>query len=425
VTLGFRTNWFESFMQPAVDTFRFLKMVLRSGLLGAEELKTAYRSMPKDQRRSARLVAEQLVKTGKLSRYQAGKLLAGTPKGLLLGSFQILAPIGRGGMATVYLARDSRNDQLVALKVLRAREEERHLARFQREMQICNRVFHPHIARTFEVGVEIGVYYIAMEFIPGQDLSKMVHEHGPLDVARAAQLFAEVAGALQHAHQQGLVHRDVKPSNIRITPHHHAKVLDLGLALIEGEEVTDREVVGGEGYIVGSMDYIAPEQTFDACGVDGRADIYAMGCSLYFTLTGKPPFPGGSSRDKILHHRSDEPALLTERNPGVPPRFAELVHRMMAKDPAKRIASAEAVRRELAAWVPADAEEPLDRLDDTNFRIAVASLREADTSDDLLPIAEAEPRHFAQTQWLFWLAGAFVAMWVLLTLGVMVLLLLK
>jgi serine/threonine protein kinase len=413
-------------MQPAVDTF--LKTILRSGLLGADELKTVYRALPRAQRQTPRQVAEHLIKTGKLSRFQARKLLAGTPMGLKFGRYQILAPIGRGAMGKVYLARDSRDEQLVALKVLppkRAREEERYLARFRREMEICQRVAHPHIARTFEVGVELGIYYIAMEFIPGQDLSALVNTQGPLSVARAAHLFAEVAAGLQHAHQQGLVHRDLKPSNIRITPHHHAKVLDLGLALIEGEEVTDREVVGGQGYIVGSMDYIAPEQTLDACDVDGRADIYAMGCSLYFALTGKPPFPGGTSRDKVLRQRNEEPAVLTERNPEVPPRFAELVHRMMAKDPARRLPSAEAARRELAAWAPAEVEEPMDRLGDTNFRLAVATLQEADTSEDLPLIPVAEPPSFVESQWLFWVAGGFVALWVLLTLAVIVLLLLK
>jgi serine/threonine protein kinase len=149
-----------------------------------------------------------------------------------------------------------------------------------------------------------------------------------------------VAAGLEHAHEQGLIHRDLKPSNIRITPHDHAKVLDFGLALIEGEEMTDREVTGGQGYIVGSMDYIAPEQTFDACGVDGRADLYGMGCSLYFALSGRPPFPGGTTRDKIMHHRNDEPVPLTERNAQVPARFAELVHRLMAKKAENRFPNA-------------------------------------------------------------------------------------
>jgi serine/threonine protein kinase len=411
-------------MQPAVDNF--LKAVLRSGLLDAGQLKAAYRAVPRPDRDDPRAVADCFVKTGKLSRFQATKLLAGQPMGLLLGPYQMLSPIGRGGMGAVYLARDSRNQQLVALKVLppkRAREKERHLARFRREMEMCLRVAHPHIARTFEAGVHLGVYYIAMEFIPGQDLSKMVQSRGPLDVPRAAHLFAEVASALEYAHRQGLVHRDLKPSNIRVTPNQHAKVLDLGLALMEGEEVTDPQVVGGQGYILGSMDYIAPEQTYDAFNVDGRADIYAMGCSMYFALTGKAPFPGGSSKDKILRHRNEEPALLSERNPEVPPRFAELVHRMMIKDPARRLPSAEAARRELLAWAPAVDDKPLDRQDDTNFRLAVANLQQAEPDGDLSTIPEVAPPRPMESMWLLWLVGLFLLLWLLITASVVVLLL--
>jgi serine/threonine protein kinase len=414
-------------MPPAVDTF--LKTILRSGLLQADDLKAAYRSVPREQRHDARAVAEYFIKTGRLSRFQATKLLAGTARGLQLDAYQVLAPIGQGGMGSVYLARDTRNQKLVALKVLppkRAREEEHLLARFRREMALCQRVGHPHLCRTFEVGVRHGVYYIAMEFIPGKDLSKLVAESGPLPVPRAAHLFAEVAAGLDHAHRQGLVHRDLKPSNIRVTPNDHAKVLDLGLALIEGEEVTEREVTGGRGYIVGSMDYIAPEQTYDACDVDGRADLYALGCSVYFTLTGRPPFPGGGAREKILRHRNDEPLLLTERNPQVPPRFAELVHRMMAKKPEKRYGSAEEVRRELLAWAPAWSGRPLDGSDDTNYRLAVASLQAADAQAELPSVPEGEEPGRGMRAYVYLLiAGGLVLVWGLVMLVLLVVLLLR
>src|SRR5262249_48923934 len=159
----------------------------------------------------------------------------------------------------------------------------------------CQRVSHPHLAYTYDVGVYQGVYFIAMEYVPGKSLYRLVAEEGPLAAPRAARLFAEVAAALDHAHNQGLIHRDMKPSNIPITPHDHAVVLDLGLALIEGETVSNREVMGGQGYVVGTMDYIAPEQSEDACRVDPRADIYALGGTLYYALTGRAPFPGGTA----------------------------------------------------------------------------------------------------------------------------------
>src|SRR5438270_147351 len=193
-------------------------------------------AVPPDQRHSVDVLADHLVDTGKLSRFQADKLRQGMALGLVLGPFHVLTPLGKGGMGTVYLARDSRSQLLVALKVLppkRAREEERLLARFQREMEMCRRVAHPHLAWAYEVGVCQGVYYIAMEYIPGQSLYRLVNDQGPLEIARAARLFSEVASALEHAHNQGLIHRDMKPSNIIITPHDHAKVLDLDLALVQ------------------------------------------------------------------------------------------------------------------------------------------------------------------------------------------------
>src|SRR5262249_11195265 len=154
-------------------------------------------------------------------------------------------------------------------------------------------------------------------------------EQGPLVASRACRLFAEVASALDHAHNQGLIHRDLKPSNIMITPHDHAKVLDLGLALVQGETAQEREVVGGQGYVVGTMDYLAPEQADDAARVDPRSDIYSLGCTLYFALTGQPPFPGGTPLDKIRRQRDEEPVPIPQLNAAVPLPLASLVRKMM------------------------------------------------------------------------------------------------
>jgi serine/threonine protein kinase len=365
---------------PTVEGF--LKTVLKSGLLDRSQLQEALRDVPKDQRDDPRALADHLVRKGKLSRFQAGKLLRGSGRGLLLDHYQVLAPIGRGGMSTVYLARDERSGELVALKLLtpsRWRDREQLLVRFQREMEMSRRVAHPHLAWTHESGFALGVYYIAMEYIPGKNLSRTIAESGPLKVPRAARLMAEVASALEHAHNQGLIHRDLKPSNIMITPNDHAKVLDLGLALMEGEEA-DLDVIGGRGYIVGSMDYIAPEQTTDATGVDGRADIYSLGCTLYFALAGQPPFPGGTSREKIRRHRHEEPRPLRELVPDVPVGFAQLVERMMAKEPANRPPSAVAVEEELRAWAAGDLVLPLDRHEDLWYVEAVSALQTTEPS---------------------------------------------
>jgi serine/threonine protein kinase len=368
----------------ALTAEQFLRCVLRSELLSREDLQAALANVASAWRDDPAALADHLVRAGKLTRFQANKLLRGIAQGMILGPYRVLAPLGRGGMAKVFLVRDTRNDQLVALKILPprlARTEGRMLARFRREMEMSQRVAHPHLAWTSEVGEFRGMPYIAMEYIPGQTLSRLVGNEGPLVMPRAARLMAEVASALDHAHSQGLIHRDLKPSNILVTPREHAKVLDLGLALIHGETVTDNTVVGGQGYIVGTMDYIAPEQTLDAAAVDRRSDIYSLGCTLYFALTGQPPFPGGTGKEKIRRHRMEEPERLARRAPWVPAGFVELVERMMRKDPELRPGSAAEVEKELRAWAAGEAEQPPDTLSDLAFDES-AIMRQRGSSED-------------------------------------------
>jgi eukaryotic-like serine/threonine-protein kinase len=369
---------------PQTSVEGFLKAVLRSGLFDQPQLDAVLAVVPPGQRETAKTLADYLVRNGWLSRYQAKKLLQGAAIGLVLGPYQVLAPIGKGGMGVVYLARDRRNDRLTALKVLAPHKAEgRRLARFQREMEISQKVNHPHIALTYEVGKYHGAHFIAMEYIPGKNLFHLVTEQGPLRTSRAARLFAEVASGLDHAHEQGLIHRDLKPSNLIVTPHDHAKVLDLGLALIQGEEVVDPAVVGGQGYIVGSMDYIAPEQTADPTKVDRRCDVYGLGCVLYFAVSGKPPFPGGTNADKIHCHRTQEPVPLLHLNPELPPAFVQIVRKMTAKDPARRYPTAKAVEADLRAWAAGEPVQPLDNPDDADFLESVAVLQAAESATDV------------------------------------------
>jgi serine/threonine protein kinase len=368
---------------PSVESF--LRSVLRSRLLSRDDLRAALRDIPAPQRQDADAVAEHLVRAGKLSRYQARKLLKGVALGLVLGPYQVLAPIARGGMGKVFLARDTRNSQLLALKILpprRARVEQRQLARFLREMDLNRRVAHYHLAVTYDAGCLHGVWYLAMEFIPGRTLSRLVSDQGPLRVPRAARLLAEVAEGLHHAHEQGVIHRDLKPSNIMVTPHDHAKVLDLGLAMIEGEVVEDITVVGGKGYIVGTMDYIAPEQSSDSSKADRRSDVYSLGCTLYFSMVGRPPFPGGDAKDKIRRHRREEPQRVSQLRPDLPRDFAGLIHKMMDKDPARRFPTAAAAATALREWAGGETEQPLDQPGSTDYQEAVAAVRAADRLPD-------------------------------------------
>jgi len=168
----------------------------------------------------------------------------------------------------------------------------------------------------------------------------------------------EIAEGLQAAHERGLIHRDIKPSNVVITPDDHAKLLDLGLALMQGEVQADRTVVGGQGYIVGTLDYLAPEQADDAFTVDIRSDIYSLGCTLYFALTKQPPFPGGNALQKLLRHRCDTPISVVRLNAEVPPELAAVVEKMMAKRKEERFATAAQVREALTPWSPDSPKPP-------------------------------------------------------------------
>jgi eukaryotic-like serine/threonine-protein kinase len=371
-------------MSAAVDDF--LRNVLKSGLFGRDQLQEAVRALPAQRREQPTHVADHLIRAGLLTPFQAQRLLEGSTGGLILGPFQLQAPLGRGGMGMVYLALDTRRQQHVALKILlprKARGEERHLARFIREMELSRRVSHPNVALTLDAGVNRGIYYIALEYIPGETLYRLVTTTGPLPVGRAARLFAEIASGLHHAHSLGLVHRDLKPSNLMVTPHDHAKVLDLGLAFSVGEQVAVPEVAGGKGYLLGSIDYMAPEQAADASAVDARADLYALGCCLYFALTGRPPFPAGSMRDKVHAHRHVEPTLLQNRNPDVPGAFALLVHRLLAKTPAQRFGSAAELEVALKPWCQAWNEAPVETQGDSVFQESVRHIVQKWPADDL------------------------------------------
>ena len=383
---------------PDPTPVAFMQSLRRSGLISDESLKSVVASAPEATRSSARLFAEHLITIGELTHYQSEKLLAGRWRGLVVGDYHILAPLGRGGMGTVYLAKSLASPAwppyplfpLVALKVLppkKAQAEARTLLRFRREMELGKPLDHPNITRTLDAGEHHGVHFIAMEYVPGQSLKQVITKDGPLSAGEAARLFADVAAGLEHAHQKGLIHRDLKPSNIMVTPDGRAKLLDLGLALLMDEALPeDPAIVGGEGYILGTMDYIAPEQTSDATNVGPRSDVYALGCSIYHTVCGMPPFPGGTAKQKMAWHRTEPAPHAHTINPAVPPAFSKIIERCMAKSPADRPASADALRSLLLPWAiefrPTAATTPSNAL-------AVVDSRQLDPSLwDEIPVAE-------------------------------------
>ena len=384
---------------PAPEVF--LQTLRRSRLLEGEHLDSVVSTAPEAVRTSSRKLAEYLIEVGELTHYQTEKLLGGRWRGLVVGAYHILAPLGRGGMGTVYLAKSLERPRvppyphfpLVALKVLppkRAREEEKTLLRFRREMELGKHLNHPNITRTLDAGEHNGVHFIAMEFVPGQTLKQFVEKVGPLPVGEAARLFADVAAGLVHAHERGLIHRDLKPSNIMVTPEGGAKILDLGLALLVDEALPeDPAIVGGEGYILGTMDYIAPEQTSDATNVGPRSDLYSLGCSIYYAVCGVPPFPGGSSHQKMKWHRTEAAPPSQMINPDVPAGFSLIIEQCMEKVPEKRPASGEAVRALLLPW--STAARPIESALPHSDREVVAEIdsRSFDPALwDAVPVAE-------------------------------------
>ncbi|MFO0803759.1 MAG: serine/threonine-protein kinase [Gemmataceae bacterium] len=379
---------------PTLDAF--VQTLRRSLLISEDRLK----SLMKDAPRSARAFAEQLITLGELTHYQTEKLLAGRYRGLVVGDYHVLAPLGRGGMGTVYLAKSLANPSwppyplfpLVALKVLppkKAQAEAKTLLRFRREMELGKPLDHPNITRTLDAGEHHGVHFLAMEYVPGQTLRQLIVKEGPLGVGAVARLFADVAAGLEHAHGKGLIHRDLKPANIMVTPDGRAKLLDLGLAMLMDEALPeDPAIVGGEGYILGTMDYIAPEQTTDATNVGPRSDVYSLGCSIYHAVCGMPPFPGGTAKQKMQWHRTETPPPPQSINPAVPPAFARIIERCMAKNPAERPQSAEALRSLLLPWA---SEGPAVSASPHSDRevVSVVDSRQLDPSLwDEIPVAE-------------------------------------
>ena len=387
---------------PPLDAF--LTTLRRSRLFDPAELD---RLTAKARPTSARAFADALVDTHELTHYQADKLLRGRWQGLVLGPYSVLAPLGRGGMGTVvYLVRDRRvteslgDTELLALKLLPDRKavaDPKVLARFRREMDLGRRLNHPNVVRTIASGDLEDVHYLALEFVPGRTLRQLVTDHGPLPVGEAARIFADVAAGLQHVHDRGLVHRDVKPGNVMIRPDGRAVVLDLGLALAPGEPLpADPAIAGGRGYVVGTMDYLAPEQAKDAAAVGPAADLYGLGCSLFYALTGAAPFPVEGTKEKVRRHRHDPvPAV-----PKVPPEFEQLVRRLMAKAPTNRPASATEVRELLLPWATAaHARSGVDAVTAADAPGLDAGLWDAAPGDELAPDAtEPESNPFARLE---------------------------
>ena len=257
--------------------------------------------------------------------------------GDMLGHFEITRLLGQGGMGRVYEAKDTTLDRPVAVKVLHRHQaqDEATVARFLNEARLAARLNHEHIAQVYFYGQEKGIPYIAFEFVQGENLRKYVDEHGVLSVENAVIFVMQIADALAHAANNGVTHRDVKPSNIIITPQHKAKLIDMGLARTLHSDNPEEDLTVS-GITLGTFDYMSPEQAFNPRDADVRSDLYSLGCTFYFMLSGRPPYSDGKGVQKlILHQREDVPDI-RQQVPEVPESVAAILRKMMEKNPDDR-----------------------------------------------------------------------------------------
>ncbi|HKB00883.1 MAG TPA: bifunctional serine/threonine-protein kinase/formylglycine-generating enzyme family protein [Gemmataceae bacterium] len=276
-----------------------------------------------------------------------------------LGEYRLLEQIGEGGMGTTYKALHARLERVVALKVLRPplARDPTAVARFHREMLAIGRLQHPNIVHATDAGEARGLLYLVMEYVPGENLSRRVRRLGALPVEEAGRVIRAAARGLHHAHERGLVHRDVKPSNLILAEDGTVKVLDLGLALlhqpVSGDGTAEPTQLSAERGVIGTNDYMAPEQWRNSSKVDARADQYSLGCTLYYLLTGEPPFArhtGGTHYEKMEAHLTRPAPDPSGSRPEVPAELDAVVRRMLAKAPADRFGSMAGVIDALAPF---------------------------------------------------------------------------
>jgi len=302
----------------------------------------------------AKDLARELLQRGWLTAYQVNQLFAGRGGDLLLGSYVLLERLGEGGMGQVFKARHQNLGRVVAVKLIRKERlaDASAVRRFEREIRAVAHVNHPNIVRAFDADECDGSHLLVMEYVEGGcDLARLVKLRGPLPVAEACAFIRQAAVGLQHAHERGLVHRDIKPHNLLLgADGKTVKILDMGLARVQQPDMDpdNSSALTQEGALMGTPDYIAPEQALSSHDADIRADIYSLGGTLYYLLTGKVPFPGGSLMEKLLKHQTDEPHPVESLRPDVPPAVAALVRRMMAKRPLDRFQTPAALASALA-----------------------------------------------------------------------------
>ena len=336
---------------------QIFELVEKSGLLPADSLAKALADFetevgPNLKSDAAKFV-EYLQRVGLITDWQGEKLLQGRHKGFFLGNYKLLRHLGSGGMSAVFLSEHKHMRQRRAIKVLpQARvNDSSYLGRFYREARAAAALDHPNIVRAYDVDNDGDNHFLVMEFVEGNDLQKVVSSGGVLPYETAADYIRQAAAGLAHAHQVGLIHRDIKPANLLIDPKGVVKVLDMGLARFADDEKQASLTQVHEENVLGTADYLSPQQAIDSHNADARADIYSLGCTLYFSLTGHPPFNEGTLTQRLLMHQQKEPPAITIDRPDAPRDLLAICKKMMAKKLEDRYQTAFEVEQALTQWL--------------------------------------------------------------------------
>jgi eukaryotic-like serine/threonine-protein kinase len=351
-------------MPAPANADEFVDLIRKSGVVDDARLNAYLQQLqsgsgiPKDVAK----FASAFIRDGLLTNFQAEQFLLGRWKRFTIGKYKVLERLGSGGMGQVFLCEHKLMRRKVAVKVLPTAkaEDSSSLERFYREARAVAALDHPNIVRAYDIDQDDNLHFLVMEYVDGASLQDLIKKFGPMDVTRTCHYIYWTAIGLQHAHEAGLIHRDIKPGNVLIDRQGTVKILDMGLARFfnDDEDLLTKKY---DENVLGTADYLAPEQALDSHSVDGRADIYSLGATFYFMLVGNQPFTDGTVAQKLIWHQTRHPRSIRELRPEVPAEIVAIVEKMMAKLPADRFQSPSELAAALMPFVQSPIDPPPER----------------------------------------------------------------
>jgi serine/threonine protein kinase len=363
-----------------------LQLIRKSGMIDEAKLgsylqrREFARGLPSDPRD----FADDLVRDGVLTYFQAEQYLLGKWRGFTIGKFKLLERVGVGGMGQVFLCEHMFMKRRVAVKVLPPAKAEQPaaLGRFYREARAAGSLQHNNVVRTHDIDQDGNLHFIVMDYVDGADLLSIVKKFGQMNIDRAVSYIHQTAVGLDYAFRSGLIHRDIKPGNVLVDRKGVARILDMGLARFYKDHSDQLTMKYDDKIVLGTADYVAPEQVANSHSVDIRADVYGLGATFYFLLAGHPPFPVGTVSQKLLWHRTKEPTPIQEIRPEVPDGLAQILARMMAKDPKARYQTPAQVAADLERWLSPNTQLPTD---DEMPQLSLAAMEGAEQPEEAPP----------------------------------------